>query len=906
MGVVLVADQLTMGSGETAVCTIINDDDAASLALIKTVTNDNGGVAVETDWTLSAAGPTPLSGAGGVVATPVNAGIYTLSESTGPAGYTPGAWSCVGGALAGDQLTLGSGETATCTIINNDDAPGLTLVKSVTNDNGGTAAITDWTLSAAGPTPISGVSGSLTVTGAAVDAGDYTLSEAGGPTGYTAGNWSCVGGSLTGSVVTIGSGETVVCTINNDDDTAVLTLVKTVTNDDEGTAVETDWTLNATGPTPLTGVTATAAVTAVDVDAGVYTLSESGGPTGYLAGAWSCTAGSLVGDQLTLGNGETAVCTINNDDEPAAINLAKTVNGPATLEADGTYTVVYTIVASNSGNGPGSYDLVDAFSPGAGITLNTATAVYVPGTDTTQTGTLGAYPNFVTSEGLAEGLNESWAVTANFTVDAALITPETSACATTGSAINTGFYNLVTGSATDTDLTDNDACTDLPQPGINLAKTVDGPATLEADGTYTVVYTIVATNTGQGPGVYDLFDTFSPGAGITLTAGTPPTAAYVAGTENDQSGTLGAYQDFVKDEALAAGKDESWTVTANFTVDPALITPETSACATTGSAINTGFYNLVTGSTTDTDLTDNDACTDLPQPGINLAKTVDGPAARQPGGTYTVVYTITATNTGQGPGVYDLIDAFTPGVGITLDTADAVYLAGTEDDQSGTLGAYPNFVTGEALAAGVDESWTVTAIFSIDLALVTAEGNDCDDTNAGAENTGFTNGVTGSSTDTDLTDNVACTEFIPPAISLDKTSDVPTYDTVGDVINYDYLITNLGPDVLDPGLSSVVDDKETVTCPAAAPMLVGGSVTCTASHVITQADLDAGSLTNVATAMVDDVTSNDDTVTVVAVSIVPPPEVIAVPTLDLRGLLALFMLMLATGWYFRPAIKSRF
>ena len=62
---------------------------------------------------------------------------------------------------------------------------------------------------------------------------------------------------------------------------------------------------------------------------------------------------------------------------------------------------------------------------------------------------------------------------------------------------------------TDTDLTDNETCTGLEDPGINLAKTVNGPATLEADGTYTVVYTITATNTG-GPGMYDLLDTFSP------------------------------------------------------------------------------------------------------------------------------------------------------------------------------------------------------------------------------------------------------------------------------------------------------------------------------------------------------------------------------------------------------------
>ena len=292
-------------------------------------------------------------------------------------------------------------------------------------------------------------------------------------------------------------------------------------------------------------------------------------------------------------------------------------------------------------------------------------------------------------------------------------------------------------------------------------------------------------------------------------------------------------------------------------------------------------------------------------PVIDLAKSVNGPAVRLAGGKYTVEYTITATNSGD-TGTYDLIDAFTPGVGITLDSATAVYMAGTEDSQTGTPGAYPNFVTDEDLANGLNESWIVTAIFSIDLAAVTVEGNDCDEGNAGGENTGFTNGVTGSDTDNDATNDKACTEFIPPGISLDKTADVSTYIAVGDLINYSYLITNLGPDILDPGVASVVDDQETVACPPEVPLAVGATVTCTATHVVIQADLDAGSLINVATAMVDDVTSNEDTLTV-TVGGEPPPSAppIAVPTLDWRGLLVMIMLMLFTGLYLRPSVLRR-
>src|SRR5262249_33507524 len=136
------------------------------LTLIKTVTNDNGGNAAATDWTLSASGPTPISGATGtanVTNAAVNAGAYTLSESGGPANYTASLYSCVknnGQPVSGNSITLAGGDSATCTITNNDNAPQLHLRKTITNDNGGTAAVTDWTLKATGilgsPTNLSG------------------------------------------------------------------------------------------------------------------------------------------------------------------------------------------------------------------------------------------------------------------------------------------------------------------------------------------------------------------------------------------------------------------------------------------------------------------------------------------------------------------------------------------------------------------------------------------------------------------------------------------------------------------------------------------------------------------------------------------------------------------------------
>ena len=91
-------------------------------------------------------------------------------------------------------ITLNGGELAVC-VFTNDDQPGrLTLVKEVDNGTtGATVTPTNWILSASGPTPISGASGSVTVTNAEVNAGTYTLAESGGPTGYQPSSWSCTG-----------------------------------------------------------------------------------------------------------------------------------------------------------------------------------------------------------------------------------------------------------------------------------------------------------------------------------------------------------------------------------------------------------------------------------------------------------------------------------------------------------------------------------------------------------------------------------------------------------------------------------------------------------------------------------------------------------------------------------------
>jgi hypothetical protein len=106
-----------------------------------------------------------------------------------------------------------------------------------------------------------------------------------------------------------------------------------------------------------------------------------------------------------------------------------------------------------------------------------------------------------------------------------------------------------------------------------------------------------------------------------------------------------------------------------------------------------------------------------------------------------------------------------------------------------------------------------------------------------------------------------------PALTIVKTASPSTYDAVGDVIGYSFLVSNTG-NVTISGPITVADDKATdESCPA-GNLAPGDSLTCTASYTIVQADLDAGSVTNIASASGsfggNPVTSPTDTETVTA------------------------------------------
>ena len=119
-----------------------------------------------------------------------------------------------------------------------------------------------------------------------------------------------------------------------------------------------------------------------------------------------------------------------------------------------------------------------------------------------------------------------------------------------------------------------------------------------------------------------------------------------------------------------------------------------------------------------------------------------------------------------------------------------------------------------------------------------------------------TNNATASASGTSIVASIPVPLTQNPLLALSKAANPKNYDKVGDVINYTYVITNIG-NVTISGTFSIADDKATANCtqPADGALSPNEQMSCTASYSIVQADLDVESVVNTATATNGTITS---------------------------------------------------
>ncbi|MDO8341252.1 MAG: hypothetical protein Q7T59_04715, partial [Candidatus Woesebacteria bacterium] len=310
---------LSIDSGDDFVCTFTNSLKKASLTLVKKLIVNDGGTASIADWTLSATGPTNISGTSGNVSitnVSVNEGSYTLSESGGPNGYLADDWSCIindESPVLGNNISLLANDIAICTITNDDIQPKLTVTKVVVNDNGGNKGVTDFPL-------FVGTTGStISVTSGiqnGFNVGTYTISET-DQEGYTE---TISGNCASNGSITLELGDIKSCTITNDDIAPSITLIKNVIKDNGGTAGVNDFGLTIGGVAANSGQK-------YSVDANKEYAIDEAGLIGYsFTSITGTNCPTNLGETIILNPGQDITCTITNDDIPGKIIVNKVTN----------------------------------------------------------------------------------------------------------------------------------------------------------------------------------------------------------------------------------------------------------------------------------------------------------------------------------------------------------------------------------------------------------------------------------------------------------------------------------------------------------------------------------------------------------------------------------------------------
>jgi uncharacterized repeat protein (TIGR01451 family) len=696
----------------------------------------------------------------------LNTATATGTPPTGPAVTSPPA-SAVVTIPAGPALTLlksvdptsvsTAGNTVTysfaVTNTGNVDLTGVTVAESLFSGTGTPPVISCPTTTLA-PGASTTCTATYTVTQADVDAGSVTDTA------------TVSGTPPTGPAVTSPE-STAVLTIPPG---PALTLVKSVEPSSvsiAGNTVSYSFLVTNTGNVDLTAVTATEtafsgtgtppviscppstlAPGASRTCTATYTVTQADVNAGSVTNSATASGTPPTGPAVTTPE-STAVVTIPGG---AALTVVKSVD-PTSVSSAGN-TVTYSFLVTNTGN-------VD-------LTGVTVTETAFSGTGTPP---VSSCPVTTLAPGASTTCTATYTVT-QIDVDAGSVSNTATATGTppTGPAVTSPPASAVV--------------TIPAGPALTVVKSAN-PTSVSAAGD-TVSYSFLVTNTGN----VDL-------TGVTVTetvfsgTGTPPVISCPPSTlAPGASRTCTATYTVTQADVNAGSVTNSATASGTPPTGPAVTSPESTAVV----AIPAG-------------------------PALTLVKSVDPTSVSSAGGTVT--YSFLVTNTGN---------------------VELTGVAVTEMAFSGT--GTPPVASCPTATLAPGASTTCTATYTVTQA----------DVNAGT----VTNTATASGTPptgpavTSPPANAAVTIPAAPALTVVKSVDPTSVSAAGDTVTYSFLATNTGNVeltgvVVNETAFSGTGTPPVISCPATT-LAPGASTTCTATYTVTQADVNAGSVTNTAAA----------------------------------------------------------
>jgi hypothetical protein len=554
----------------------------------------------------------------------------------------------------------------------------------------------------------------------------------------------------------------------------------------------------------------------------VTTVTQSPGVAVVKTASIGGTGTGILGEVITYtfavtNTGSTTLTNIAVTDDKATVTgspIATLAPGASSSAITGTYTIIQADIdaggVTNTATATDANGVTDISGTATNNDTPTVTTVtQSPGVAVVKTASIGGTGTGI----LGEVITYTFAVTNTGSTTLTNIVVTDDKATITGSPIATlapgASSSAITGTYTITQA-------DIDAGGVtNSATATDANGVTDTSGTATNNDTPTVTTVTQSPGVA-LVKTASIGGTGTGLLGEVITYTFAVTNTGSTTLTNVAVTD---DKATITGSPiatlapgaSSSAITGTYTI----IQADIDAGGVTNSATATDANGVtdISGTAINNDL--STVTTVTQSPGVALVKTASI------GGTGTgilgevITYTFAVTNTGSTT-LTNIVVA-DPMVGLVITGSPIATLA-PGASSSAITGTY-TIIQADIDTGGVTNSATAT------------DANGVTD-------------ISGTATNNDLS-----TVTLTPvgAVALVKTATVSGAGTVGDVITYTFAVTNTGSTTLTN--IAVTDDKATITGSPIATLAPGASSSAiTGTYTIIQADIDAGAVTNTATA----------------------------------------------------------
>ncbi len=591
---------------------------------------------------------------------------------------------------------------------------------------------------------------------------------------------------------------------------------------------------------------------------------------------------SCPSSSLASGASETCTATYTvtqADVDAGSVTNTATVSG--TSPSGNTVTSVSSSVTVDASDATSSLSLTKSTtSTGFGTAGDTIPYSYlVTNTGTTTESNIAVSDNLVASVNcpdstLAPGASET--CTGTYTV--------TQADVDTGSVTNTATAGSTNPIGTSVTSASSSVTVEASNASSTLSLTKSTTSTGYGAAGDTISYSYLVTNTGttteSNIAVSDNLvatvtcpdPTLAPGASETCTGTYTVTQADV----DNGSVTNTATADGANPQSTAVtSASSSVTVEAsNATSSLSLIKSSTSTgYGAAGDTISYSYLVTNTGTTTESNIAISD----------NLVATVTCPdPTLAPGAseTCTGTYTVTQADVDNGSVTNTATAGGTNPQGTTVTSASSSVTVGTSNTTS-SLSLVKSTTSRGFAAAGntipysylVDNTGTTTesniavsdnliaTVNCPDPTLAPGASETCTGTytvtQADVDAGSVTNTATASGTNPQATTVTSSPYSITvlasgatSSLSLTKSTTSTGYGAVGERISYSYLVTNTGT-TTESNIAVSDNLIASVNCPDST-LAPGASETCTGTYTVTQADVDAGSVTNMATASATD------------------------------------------------------